>query len=86
MRHGAQQGFAFNQRFADKPDFPIFKIAQPAVKQLGRGRGGRRGQIVHLGQFNTQPTAYSVTGDTASVDATANNKKIDHVMMFLLAQ
>ena len=86
MRHGAQQGFAFNQSLAHKPDFPILKISQAAVKQLGRRRGRRRGQIVHLGQFDTKATTRSIARDATSVDATTDDKQIDHVLVFVLAQ
>eukprot|EP00581_Thalassiosira_minuscula_P022850 CAMPEP_0184427104 /NCGR_PEP_ID=MMETSP0738-20130409/173350_1 /TAXON_ID=385413 /ORGANISM="Thalassiosira miniscula, Strain CCMP1093" /LENGTH=98 /DNA_ID=CAMNT_0026790569 /DNA_START=76 /DNA_END=372 /DNA_ORIENTATION=- len=86
MRHRFQQGFAFDQRLADKADLPVFQIAQPAVKQLGRGRGGRRGQIVHLCQLDGKPTAHGVACNAAAVDPSADHKEIDAVFCFKLAQ
>ena len=86
MRHRFQQGFAFDQRLAHKADLPVFQIAQPAVKQLGRSRGCRRGQIVHLGQLNAKPTAHGIARNTAAVDAPANHEKIDAVFCIKLAQ
>ncbi|OIQ67894.1 hypothetical protein GALL_505240 [mine drainage metagenome] len=50
MRHGAQQGLALDQRLSHQTEFVVFQIAQAAMKQLGRGGGGRRGEVIHFGQ------------------------------------
>ena len=76
VRHRAQQDFALDQRFADKPEFQIFKIAQPAVKQLCRGRRGRRAEIAHLGKADTDPAPRGVAGDATAIDTAADDEQV----------
>jgi hypothetical protein len=87
VRHGAQQRLALDQAFADEPELEILEIAQAAVEQLGRGRGGRRGEVVHLGQRDGQPAPGSVARDAAAVDAAADDEDVDDARVaFLSAQ
>ncbi len=79
VRHRAEQHFAFDQRLAHEAEFEIFQVAQPAVKQLGRSRGRRRGQVVHLGQRHRQPAPRRVARDSAAVDAATDDEQIDHI-------
>jgi hypothetical protein len=78
VRHGTQQGFAFFQRLAHQAELEIFKIAQPAVEQLCRGRGRRLRQIAHFRQRDRQAAAGRVAGDAAPVDAAADDEQIDY--------
>ena len=77
MGHGAQQRLAFVQRLADQPEFEIFEIAQPAMKQLGRGRRGSLRQIALLGQHHRQPAPGGVAGNAAPVHPAADDEQID---------
>ena len=80
MRHRAQQDLALDQRLAYQTDLEIFKVTQPAVKQLGRGRGCRRGKVVHLGQPHRKAAPRSVPRDAAAIDAAADDKEIVDVL------
>ena len=50
MRRLGQQHLALLQRLAHQAELVVFEVAQPAMDQLGGGRGGRAGQIGHLAQ------------------------------------
>jgi hypothetical protein len=48
VRRMRPQHFALDQRLAHQAEFVIFEIAQAAMDELGGGRGGAAGEIVHL--------------------------------------
>ena len=77
MRHRHKQRFTFDQRLADQAEFKIFKIPQPAVKQLGRGTGRCLRQITLFGQNDRQPAARSITRNAGTIDTTTDHKQID---------
>ena len=80
MRHRAQQRLALDQALADEAHLEVFEVSQPAVKQLGRGRGRGGCQIVHLGQRDAEPPACGIPGDAAAVHAAADDEEVDGVL------
>ena len=76
VRHRSQQDLAFDKRLSNQPEFKIFQIAQPAVKQLRRGGGCCRAEIAHLGKPYTQPAAGRVAGDAAAIDSATDNEQV----------
>ena len=55
----------------------MLEIAQAAVDQLGRGRGGAGGKIVLLDQQHAQAAAGGVAGNPRSVDAAADDGEVE---------
>ena len=76
VRHRPEQNLAFDKRLSNQPEFKIFQIAQPAVKQLRRGGGCCRAEIAHFGEPYTQPAAGRVTGDAAAIDPATDNEQV----------
>src|SRR5690606_9476473 len=83
VRRDAQQNLALDQRLAHQSEFAVFEIAQPAVDQLARRRGGVVGEIVLFAQHDLEAAAGGVAGDAGAVDAAADDQEIDR---FALAQ
>jgi len=54
---------------SDQAELVIFEIAQPAMDQLGAGRGGRAGKIGLLDQQHAEAATGRVAGDADAVDA-----------------
>ena len=54
----------------------MFEIAEPAVDQLGRGRGGRAAEVALLHQEHREPPTGRVAGNAAAIYSTADNRKI----------
>ena len=63
VRRHAQHDLALDQRLAHQAEPAVLEIAQPAVDQLGRGRGGAGREIVLLDQQHPEPAAGGVAGD-----------------------
>ena len=80
MGCGREQDFALDQRFAHQPEFIVFEIAQAAMDELGRGRGGRAGEIALLGQQDLEPAPGGVARDAAAIDAAADDGKIEDAL------
>ena len=76
MGHRGQQGLALLQRLADQTEFEIFQIAQPAVEQLGLGRGRALRQIALFGQHDRQAASDSIAGNAAAIDAATDDEQI----------
>ena len=76
MGRGAPQHLALDQRLVDEAELVILEIAQAAVDQFGRPRGGAARQIVHLAEMDREPAPGRVAGDAASVDAAADHGEI----------
>jgi hypothetical protein len=72
-----QQHLAFRQRLMHEAKRVMLEIAQASVNELGRGRGRAGGKIVLLDQEHAQAAAGSVARDTGSVDAAADDGKIE---------
>ena len=77
VRRRAQQDLALLQRLADPPELVLFEIAQPAVDQLARCRGGVVGEVVLLAQHHLKATPGGVTGDAGAVDPTSDEEEVD---------
>ena len=86
MRRHPQQHFALGQRLMHQPERVMLEIAQPAMDELGRGRGRAGGEIVLLDQQHTNAAAGGVARNTGSVDAAADNGEIEvgHVLSRIL--
>src|SRR5581483_10426284 len=76
MGGGSEQNLALDERLAHQAKLVIFKVAQAAVDELGRSRGGGAGKVAHFRQKDLQPAALRVTGNAASVDAAADDSKV----------
>jgi len=72
-----EQAFALHQRFAHQPKFEMFEIAQAAMDQLGRSRGGCARQIALLDHQNRQTTAGGIPRDPAAIDAAADDDQVE---------
>ncbi len=77
MRRHAQQHLALIQRLAHQPEGAVLEIAQAAMDQLGGGRGGAGGEIVHLDQQHAQAAAGGVAGEAGAVDAAADDGEVE---------
>ena len=77
MRRGLEQLGALDQGFAHELELKLLEIAQPAMDQLGRGRGGGRRVVALLGEHDFQPAARGVAGDGRAMDAAADDEKIE---------
>ena len=79
MRRDLPENFAFDQRLANQPELIIFQIAQPAVNELGRPRRCAARQIIHFTEENRISTPRRVAGDTAAIDAAADDSEVEHL-------
>src|SRR4051812_6307816 len=73
------EDFALDQRFADQPELVIFQIAQAAMYQFRRPRRGAAGQVIHFAEENRIPPARRIAGDTAAIDAAANDREVENL-------
>ena len=76
MRGDAQQRFALGERLGHEAKLVVLEIPQPAVDQLGRGRGSRRGKVARLGEQHRKAAAGGVARDSGAVDAAADDQQI----------
>lgn len=76
VRRHVQQPLALDQRLSHQPELTIFQIAQAAMDQLGRGRGGVARQIVLLDQQHRQAAPGGVARDPRAVDAAADDQQV----------
>ena len=76
MRHCLQQDFTLDQRLMHQPHLEILEVAQPAMKQLGRGAGGCRGKVIHFRQNHRHPAPCRIARNTAAIDAAADDEQI----------
>jgi len=79
MRGHAQQNLAFGQPLAHQTEIAVFEIAQPAMDEFARCRGGRAGEIALLAQQHAEAAAGRIAGETDAVDPAADDKKIDRL-------
>src|SRR5579884_3674297 len=77
VRRARQQDLAFGQRLADQAERPVLEIAQPAVDQLARSRGGGACEVPLLDELHRQAAAGGVAGDPDAVDAAADNQHVE---------
>jgi hypothetical protein len=78
VRHRPEQRLALDQGLADQAQLAVFEIAQPPVKELGRGRGRRLREIPLLAEEDRQAPPRSIARDAAAVHAPADDGKIEH--------
>ena len=71
-----KQHLALVQRLADQAELVELEVAQAAVDELGRGRGGGAGKVAHLGEEDAEAAALRVAGDAAPVHAAADHREI----------
>ena len=76
VRREVQQKLPLHQAFVHQAKGEMLEIAQSAVDQLGRGRGGRRRQVALLDQQHRKPAAGGVTRDAAAMDAAADYRDV----------
>ena len=76
VRGAGQQHLALHQCLAHQPEFEMLEIAQSAMDELGRRRGGPTGEVVHFGKEDRIAAAGSIARDAASVDAAADDENV----------
>src|SRR6516164_9374638 len=76
MRRGTQQRFALAQGLMYQAKLAVFKITQPAVDELGRGRGRARRKVVLFDQNRTQAAASGIPRNSGAIDTAADNRQI----------
>src|SRR5689334_8363649 len=76
VRGCLEQHLALGERFVHQTKLVIFEIAQAAVNELGRGRGGRAGEVALVAKENRKPAPGRVAGDPATVDAAADDGEV----------
>ena len=74
------QHAAFAQRLAHQGELPVLQVAEPAMNQFGAGTGGMRGQVVLLAQAHRPAAPGRIAGNGHSVDPTAHDQDIQHVI------
>ena len=80
------QHLALGERVAHEFEGVMLEVAQAAVDELGRGRRGRRGEVVLLDQQDFQAPAGRVARNPGPVDAAADDDEIvAHVWLRFLA-
>jgi hypothetical protein len=77
MRARAQQYLPFPERLANEAELERFEVAQPAVDQLGGGRGRRSAKIALVAEIDGKAAACCIACDAAAVDAAAYDGKIE---------
>ena len=77
VRRLGQQDLALLQRLAHQPELVVLQIAQAAMDQLGRGRRGGAGKIVHLAQPDLQRPPHRIAGNACTVYSAAHYEKIE---------
>ena len=76
VRRGAHDHLALGEGFADHLEFVGLEVAQAAVDQLGRGRGGAAGEVLGFDQQGLQPATLRIAGDAGAVHTAADNGEI----------
>jgi hypothetical protein len=79
VRRRPQQYLALDQRLADQPELVVLEVAQAAVNQLAAARGGALREVVLLAQQHLEPAPRGVARDARTVDATADDDKVEQV-------
>ena len=77
VRGVAQEHRALAQGLAHEAEVAVLQVAQPAVDQLGAGRGGVRGQIILFAQQHVEAAPRRVSRDAGTVDAAADDEQVD---------
>ena len=80
VRSDAPEHLALDRGFAHQAEIEMLQIAQAAVDQLGRARGGAAGEIGHLAQEHRKAASCGIARNAATVDAAADDRQIVHAM------
>ena len=80
VRRLGEQDLALLKGLAHQPEFVLLEIAQAAMDQLGRGRGGRAGEIVHFAEPDLERPSRRVAGDARAVDPAADHEKVERAV------
>ena len=78
VRGHGEQHLPLAQRLAHQAEGEVLQVAQPAVDELGRGRGRAAGQVGLLRQQHGQSAPGGIAGDAAAVDAPADDGNVVH--------
>jgi hypothetical protein len=70
--------FTLGKGLAHQAERAVFEIAQAAVDQLGRRRGGVLRAVILISQQNLEPSSGQVPRDAGIVDATADDQNVHH--------
>ena len=71
-----EQDFPLDQRLADKAEFEMLEISEPAVNELRRSRRCRAAQVALFHKHDREAASLRVAGDAAPVYAPADDRKI----------
>ena len=76
VRGHAEQALALDQRLADQAELVVFEVAQPAMDQLGAGRGCVAGKVFLLDQQHGQAAPGGIAGNPGAVDPPADDEQV----------
>ena len=79
VRRHPQQHLALGQRRAHQPELAVLEVAQAAMDQLGRGRGGGAGEVALFDEQHGEAAPGGVAGNAAPVDAAADDGKVERL-------
>ena len=77
VRRDVLEDSGFPVGFAHLPELALGQIADTAVQQFGRGRGGERAKIALFHQGHAQAAQRGVMGDKGAGDAAADDQQIE---------
>ena len=83
VRGDLPQHLALEQRLADQTEFIVLKIAKAAVDELARPRRRAAGEIIHFTKKHGIAAARGVAGDTAAVNASADDCEVENLVQRL---
>ena len=78
-RQGGQQ-LALEQRLADQPEVEVLQVAQPAVDELARARGGAARVVALLDQRDGVAAAGGVQRDAGAGDPAADDEHVERLV------
>src|SRR3954447_3059659 len=77
MRRHAQQDLALGEPLAHQAKVAMLQIAQPAMDQLARRRGGRAGEIALVAKQHSKAAPGRIASDPDAIDAAADDEQIE---------
>ena len=76
VRREPEQHLALGQRLAHEAELVELEIAQAAMDELARGRGGRAREIVLLDEQHLEAAPGRIASDAGAVDAAADDEEV----------